>query len=78
MEAVGLHYVPQLQVIVCTDHRYCLAPLNIKEHLQRNSHHGYKGFTLHAALAAVSQLHVRDFKKVEPPVDGAPIPCLFS
>ena len=77
MEAIGLHYVPQLQLIVCTDHRYCLAPQSLKEHLQRNSYHGYKGPILHAALAAVSQLQVRDPRTVEPPVDSIPpIPYL--
>ena len=76
MEAVGLHYVEQLQLIVCTDHRYCLAPRNLKEHLQRNSCHGYKGELLHAALAAVSQLHVRDPRITELPIDSSPIPYL--
>ena len=76
MEAVGLYYVEQLQLIVCTDHRYCLAPRNLKEHLQRNSHHAYKGPILHAALAAVSQLHVRDPRTIEPPIDSPPIPYL--
>ena len=77
MEAVGLHYVQQLQLIVCTDHRYCIAPRSLKEHLQRNFYHGYKGPTLPAALAAISQLHVRDPKTVELPVDSPPIPYLL-
>ena len=76
MEAVGLHYIQQLQLIVCTDCRYCIAPQRLKTHLQRNSYHGYKGATLHAALAATSQLHVRDPRTVEPPVDSSPIPYL--
>ena len=53
MEAVGLHYFPHLQLIVCTNHRYCVAPQSLKEHLQRNSYHGYKGPTLHAALFVI-------------------------
>ena len=76
MEAVGLHYVPQLQLIVCTDHGYCLAPQSLKKHLQRNTHHGYKGPTLHAALEAISELSVRDPRTVEPPVNSLPIPYL--
>ena len=76
MEAVGLHYLQQLQLIVCTDHRYCIAPQSLKQHLQRKSFHGYKGPTLHAALAAISQLRVRDPRTVEAPVDSPPISYL--
>ena len=76
MKAVGLHYVEQLQLIVCIDHRYCLASRNLKEHLQRNSHHAYKGSILHAALAAVSQLHVRDSRTIESSIDSSLISYL--
>ena len=76
MKAVDLYYVEPLQLIVCIDHRYCLAPRNLKEHLQRNSYHGYKSSILHAALAAVFQLHVRDPKTIQSSVDSSLISYL--
>ena len=77
MKAVGFYYVEPLQFIVCIDHCYCLAPRNLKEHLQRNSYHGYKSSILHATLAAVSQLHVRDSKTIQPLVDNFSISYLL-
>ena len=77
MKAVDLYYVEPLQLIVCIDHRYCLASRNLKEHLQRNFYHGYKGSILHAALAAVFQLHVRDSRTIQFSVDSFSISYLL-
>ena len=77
MKIVDFYYVKQLQLIVCIDHRYCLAFRNLKKHFQRNSHHVYKDLILHTTLTTIFQLHVRDFKTIESSIDNSLIFYLF-
>ena len=69
MKVVNFHYVQQLQFIVCTNCRYCIAFKNFKDHFQRNFYHDYKNATLHAVLTIVSLLHSRNFKTIESSID---------
>ena len=74
MEVCNLNYNQQLQLITCIEHGICVAFESLEKHLQRS--HGTKGDSLRAALTEASQLHVRDPRQINAPVNSSPIPYL--
>lgn len=74
MEATGLVYNASMQVIIYTEHGYCLARSSVKRHLQ--AIHTTKGVALKAACNEVTELPLADLSTLEVPSGGPPIPYL--
>ena len=74
MEACNFSYNFEFQLIICIEHGYYIDLKSLKQHLRVL--HAVKSDRLRAAVAETAQLHVRDLRHTNLPIDSFPIPYL--